>query len=409
VTALALHAVASLVALASVRGEVGMRTEGRSSTVVVPNLPPDTRASYAAVPRAAVLADAWRLDLSGIYSPQIWANDVAARSSPYVNHVGELRLGSRREGEWSVDGSLLGVRARTDPLGDPVGTAAILAARATATAATTIQPVPYEELRAGLAGSIAVGRRDTVSAGGRWSITQGTNPAARELLPPQRAIGTDLALAHRATERDTLRLVTGATWTFTDRPDGTVDATWASALALWRRRLTPTLDAWGGAGAALSREDAPDAASEDLIPVGEAGILRAGEGLALSLEVAARVVPFVDRITGELDPFVEGSCAARWRASRSWAFAATASGGAVTDRETAIAQLDLRGIWMVGETLMFELGLLGRWQHEEDPALPSFREGGVLVAVQYATGPLWARSSASRARGTAGGREERQP
>jgi hypothetical protein len=409
VAALALHAVASLVALASVRGEVGMRTEGRSSTIVVPNLPPDTRASYAAVPRAAVLADVWRLNLSGVYSPQIWEIDVEARSSPYVNHVGELRLGSRREGEWSLDGSLLGVRARTDPLGDPVGTAAILAARATATAATTIAPVPYEELRTGLIGSIALSQRDTVTAGARWSATQGINAAARALLPPQRTIGADLEFAHRVAVRDTLRLVTGATWTFTDRPDGTVDATWARALALWRRQLTLTVEAWGGAGAALIREDAPDTSSQDLIPVGEAGILRAGEGVALSLEAAARVMPFLDRITGELDPFVEASCGARWRASRSWTVAATASGGAVTDRETAIAQLDFRGILTLGERLALEFGLLGRWQHEEDPALPSFREGRVLVAVQFDTGSLWERSSASRARGTATGPQERRP
>ncbi len=390
--AFALPLVASLVQVASLDAELGLRAEGRSTTLDASGLPRATRASVFAIPSATAIADASRLRLTAAYAPRLWTSDVESRSPVLVNHAVDARLETRHEAPWRAEAAASAIRGMIDPLADPWHAAA--AAAEPAQIATTGR-LRYEELRTGVRGELSLGLRTTVSAGAGWQRSRAIEPESRPLLPTQRRASLDASLTRLATERDTLRLDAGARETVTDAPGGRTDTALGSAVATWRRRLSPNLDAWigGGATLALSDDELEGPRTHDVLPRGEAGVARGGEDLALGVEVAARLTTFVDRFTGEVSPMAHLVSALRWRAGERVSFALTASGGARTDGDTVLAGADARVAWALRERLSLELGVTGRWQRErqrEDrPGVPSFAEATAFAGVAWATERLF--------------------
>ncbi len=388
--ALALPLVVALAAGATADVALGVRSEGRTSALAPADLPTETRTALSAEPHAAAVLDAWRLRLGATYAARLWTSDVEAQRSPLVNHTVDARIETRQDRAWRAEATASATRGSTDPLADLSRTTAGAASTAGAAQLPATQPLRYEALRTGARGDLALDLRTTLAAGGTWSASRGADDDARALLPPQRALALDASVAHRVTERDTVRAAGTAGRTSTDAPEGTRTGAFSTASATWRRRLTPRLDGWLGAGAALTYEDAPPASSRrDLLPVGEAGLARGGEDVRVAVELAARVAPFVDRFTGDVRTMADVRCGVRWRATERLSVAGSASGGARTDGETAVAAADLRLSWALRPRLGLEAGVLARWQHERRPELPSFFEGGVVAAVTYETGPLF--------------------
>ena len=381
--ALALPVIASVVAAASADAELGLRAEGRTITLAPSGAPADTRGALLAIPRAALRLDAAALRLQASYAPRFWTSDVADRPSPLVTHEGELRLETRHDRPWRAEAAASAARGRTDPLADPL--AALT--QTGVTEATALDPVPFEALRGGLGGSLAFDLRTTLAGSGSAWRTGGIDAADRIRLPLQRGAGAEVSLAHLVSVRDTLRLRANASGTRTAAVGGDVDAASASASAGWRRRLTERLDGWLEAGAALWWEDRGDEPiRRGALPVGEAGLsYRRGD---VGAELAAQVAPYTDRLTGELDPMVRGRTTLRWQRTPRLTLASTASGGTLLDGDTALATWDARARYAMRERLAFEVAVVGRWQREQRNDLPSFMEGGVVVALAWESGAL---------------------
>lgn len=388
--AIALPLVAALVQAASLDAELGLRAEGRSTTLDASGLPRATRASMFAIPSVTGLADAWRLRLAATYAPRFWTGDVESHVSPLVNHAVDARLGTHHDATWRAEAAASGIRGMIDPLADPWHAAA--AAAGPLQVATTGQ-LRYEELRTGLLVEAALGLRTTISATAGWQVSRAMEPEARSLLPSQRRASLDAALTRLATERDTLRLEASGRQTVTDATGGQTTTTLSSALASWRRRLSPNVEGWLGGGATLAVSDElEEATAYDVLPRGEAGVARAGD-VALGVEIAAHLTTFVDRFTGDVSPMADVMCALRWNAGERIAVAVTTSGGARTDLDTALAVADARMVWTLRERLALEVGVNGRWQHERRPEIPSFVESTAFVGVGYTTERLFGTSA----------------
>ena len=379
--ALALPLLTSLVASASAQADLDLRAEARSTTVSVTGAPSITAGSALVQPRLAGHLDGETLRAALSYQPRFWTSDVTGSSpSPLFDQTVAAGLQARREGIWRAAATATGQRGKTDPLADLVAIAATPAAGQLASTA----PLGYEALHVLGEGELVLDPRTTVAVSGTWAISQGTDAAARALVPQQRAEGGTLSASRLLTERDTLRVATDASRSVIAAPGGDFTATFGTALASWRRRLSPTLDGWAGAGGSLTSQGgagAPTAVTID--PVAQLGVARAPDDRGIALEASARLGPEVDRFTGEVRPTLEGSAGLRWPLAGRIALAATVSGGARTDGETVLGSWDGRAIWTLRDRLALELGLVGRWQRDRRPGIPSFVEVGAIVGFTY--------------------------
>lgn len=378
--------VATLLRAASLDVDLGLRAESRASALEHSELGGVSRASLSAVPRADVVAQAGGLLLETRYAPRLWTSDVKAQASPLVSHTVEARLATVEERTWRAQAMASGFVGKTDPLADPWRVAAGSDAR---WQLATTEPLRYEELRTAARAEVALDLRTTVAGGAAFQVSRPSDPDVRHLLPPQRGGSVEASLTRLATERDTLRLEASGRRTLTGVPAGEIRITSSSAAGSWRRRASPYTQVWLAAGATFVFPDRsrPDASLE-VVPVGEVGLARGGEGLDASLELAARATTYVDRFTGEVNPFAEGVCTVRWRVTPQVSLSLSASGGASTDGETVLTGGDARVLWTLREHLALELGASGRLQDERRPGLPSVREGALVLALVYTIQPL---------------------
>lgn len=374
--------VTSLATLANVAAEVGVRAESRTSTLAPSGIAPDTRSGWLAAGRAGLTIDAWELRFAGSYAPRFWTSDVAARPSPVATHELDARIETRHRAPWTADAEAGVVRGWTDPLADPWQ-----AIQARGAQAATSDSIPFEAVRAGAGTSVPFDLRTTLAGRTAAWRSGGADADARAALPTQRGLALDLSLTHRVDPRDTLRIQALATGTTSALAAGSARTGWMTASARWRRRLSPWVEGWAGGGAALSFEDVPLAPlRRSGFPVGEAGL---GHELPrTSLVLEARIEPYVDRFTAEVGPMALAAGSVRFRWSPRLTLSASASGGARLGGETALATAETAARFALRERLAIELGLLGRWQHERRPELPSFTQGAVLVAIVGDTGPL---------------------
>lgn len=378
--ALALPLLTSLVASASAQADLDLRAEARSTTVSATGAPSITAGSTILQPRLAGRLEGETLGAGVSYQPRFWTSDVTGSPSPLFDQTVAAGLHAHREGVWRTAATATGQRGKTDPLADLLAIATTPASGQLASTA----PLGYEALNARGEGELTLDPRTTVAVSGTWAFSQGTDAAARALLPQQRMAGGTLSASRLLTERDTLRLAADASRSVIAAPGGDFIGTFGTALAAWRRRLSPTLDGWAGAGGSLTSQGgagAPPAVSVD--PVAQLGVARAPDDRGIALEASARLGPEVDRFTGQIRPTLEGSAGLRWPLARRIALAATVSGGARTDGETVLGSWDGRAVWTLRDRLALELGLLGRWQRDRRPGIPSFVEVGAIVGFTY--------------------------
>jgi hypothetical protein len=387
--ALAAPLVASLALLANVDAEVGLRAESRTNTLAPTGLPADTRNGWLVAARSRLALEVAALRLSVSYAPRIWTSDVARRPSPVASQEATARLETYHSAPWTADAEVSATRGRTDPLADPWQS---LQAAQTPQA-ITLSAIPFEGLRAGAGAAVPFDVRTTASARGTWWKSGGADAEARVLLPTQEGVAADLSVRHLVSVLDTLEARASGTGSTTALATGDGRSGWASLAASWRRRLTPTLDGWVGAGATSSIQDAPATpVRRSTFPVGELGV--AHRGPRTSLEVRAGVEPYADRFTAEVGPLVIASCSARFQRSATLSFSARATAGARTGGDTRLATAELTGRLLLRERVALELGLVGRWQHERvpDPApavsAPSFKQGAAIVSLAWDSGSL---------------------
>jgi hypothetical protein len=382
-SALALPLVASLATAIGLDAGVGLRVESRTSTVAPEEFATFMREALLARPRADVSLDAVPLRATASYAATIWTSDVEERPSPRVTHDAQLRLETYHPSPWRAGATVSAARGWTDPLADPVQ--ALLQQGPAQSPA--LEPIEFEAFRGVVDGVFPLDLRTSIGANASAWRSGAVTLADRTAYPVQDGVAAQLSVEHLLSPRSTLRVAATSNATRTELTSGTDQAAWATGTARWRVRMTHAVDAWAGAGVALSRRDVPGAESETERwgrPVGEIGLAYTfGRGDA---ELSAQTVPFTDRFTGDVVLMFQGAGALRWRESPRVSFAVTGSGGASESGDTAIAGLDARGIYAIARRLSVEAAIVARWQHERAVGAPSFAEIGIAVAVAWQSG-----------------------
>lgn len=376
--------VAALLRTASLDVDLGLRAESRSSALSQSDRGRVSRTSVSAIPSAAAVGRAGPLLLETRYAPRLWTSDVAEETSPLVSHTLEARLARYGEGTWRAQVAASGFSGETDPLADPWRVAASDAPWQLATA----EPLRYEELRTAARAEVMLDPRTTVAAGGAFQVSRASEAGFRDLLPTQRGGSVNVALTRLVTERDTLRVDATGRRALTDLPAGRTRIGASGATATWRRRASPRTEVWLSAGASLLVPDPRSGARREVVPAGEAGLARSGEGSDASLELRARATTYVDRFTGDAASFAEGVCTLRWALGPRLLLSVSASGGGRTDGDAILAGGDTRLAWTLRDHLAIEVGASGRLQEERRAGLPSVRQGAVVVALAWAIQPL---------------------
>lgn len=364
--------------------EVGLRTEGRTGEVST-RYGAASRTAVATVPLAALLVDGGATRWVLAYRPRIWSSDVERRPDPLVTHSAEARLEARAGERWRLRLGANGLQGESDPFQDPFQAAG--PAGASLIAAST--PIVYRVLGASAHADVEVSPRTNAGAGASWGDSRGLDATARAVLPVQHAASGDAYATYRLTERDTLRLSASGVRTWTAGPTGEVAGVAASASGGWRRRLSPIVDGWASAGAGFAWTDAPGGPpTRDVLPVAEAGIAVAGDPWRVRAEVSVRMTTYADRISGDQVPAAEGRGTLTWSATDRTTVTASVEERRRTDGQSSLGMTDLWLRWLARRSLTLELGVLGRWQREVRPELPSFSGVAVVGAVTYgAAGP----------------------
>jgi hypothetical protein len=381
--------IACLAAGASVQGDVSARAETLSTTIAPRGRPSDTRVSLSVAPRARVELEALPMRLSTAYAPRFWTNDAEERRSLLVNHVLEGRLDTRHDAPWRAELAAVGTRGWVDPVADVLtaGSAAGPGGAAPPPGGGQVpssEPFEYEALHAGALADVPFGPRTTVVGTARWEISRAVAPADRAIFPVQRNVTMTAVLTRLLAERDELLLTATATQSWTEAIAGTTRSGTSTALATWRRRTSPTVQAWAGAGATFAHFGTlVDPGAIEVLAAANAGVVRAGTELASILRLSGELTTLVDRYTGEVNPTVTVTGALGWRATERVTVETELSGASRTDGVTSLARATARVVWMTRQRAEIAAGIGGRAQHEERPQLPSFLEGIAFVSVAY--------------------------
>lgn len=382
-TAVACSLVAPFALAAHVDADLEFRGESRAHALAAAGTATDTRTELLAAGRARLAVDAWALRLTGTYAPRLSTSDVEDRPAPVASHELTARLETHHGAPWSAEAEVSATRGWTDPLADPWRA---MLARDSPQAAPP-DAVSFEAARAGVAASIPFDLLTTLAARGAAWTSGGADDAARGVFPTQRGAAGEASLMRRVSSRDTVSFQAAGTSNITELPYGVVRTGWVTASAGWRRRITRAVDGWARAGAGLAAEEFPAAPTRgSRLAVGGAGLGYEMGRTSLTLE--GRMEPYVDRFTAAIGPMAVASASLRFRWSPRLALAATGAGGARLGGETSLASAAATGRVALGERTALELSLVGRWQHERSPALPSYRQGAVLLAMVWNSGPL---------------------
>jgi hypothetical protein len=374
--------VALLVEGATFDADLGLRLDSLTSTIEDVRVSPATRTGLSALGTAAAIVDTSPLRYTATYSPRVWTSDVEAQPKPLLNQALDGTVETQPDGSWRLVLGAGGARGSTGPLVQASGVAAGTAARPVQV--PTTDSVTFEEVygRVGLEVPLGLRTKLTGTAGGQASRTIGADAA---LAPLQRGVSLSFGLSRLLTERDTLDASVGAGWTVTDVSAGaTTRSESATALATWRRRLTPSVEGWLGAGASWLRTgDVPAGARASIEPAGEVGVRTTNDARTATASAVVRATTFVDRFTGVVSPAIDARCDVGWRATDRLSFAVTAAGGARTDGSTTVATATARVGWLLREALSLEAGVMGFEQHETVASRPSFVEAAVFASLVY--------------------------
>lgn len=361
-----------------VRLDVGVRAESRAAMLAPSGLDPVTRTTLDLMPRAGLLYDGPPVHVRAAYAPRLRAPASAPARDVTTSHQVDLRAETDTGGLWEIGAGVSAVRGYTDPLSDLW----LLVPSQSPSPTPTTEPQPFESLRTAIFVTNRFGRRTSATGNAAWSVSGGSDAPSRALLPIQRTVALGAALDRNATRRDTLRLSLDATAT---RTDPASDAAWGSASVAWRHDFTRAVQGMASAGGALTYEDAPQRiVRRSLTAVAEGGLSRRDPNGRGAQELAVRVKPAIDRLTGEVSEQLEATATVHRELAQRWWVSSSASGGAHwTPGRSVFGLLDGRVSWAVAHGLAAQLGFLARWQREESGDRPSFFEGATFVALAF--------------------------
>lgn len=374
---MALAAASALVLLLAAPGEprldVGVRAEERTRSFEQGG-ERATLSALEALPMVRVAVDGAEGTAAIAYVPRLRIPDLGAGADLAFLHVAEARIASR-PGALVLRATASAARGEVDLLTERRDTPELQALRTTTLVRTTTA-------RADAALEARPDRRAHVTAAMGWELSNGDDSASRQLLPLARTARASAALAWDASRRDVLSARSGAQ--ATDFP-GTRLLAVADLEGGWRRRISRDLSAWISGGASWSLEDPRGGrASRALLPAGEAGAaLVPARGVTAS--TAARLRTAIDRATERVMPRLELDASLAWPVGRGWTAGARALGAATRgeDGRLRIGRAELRTDRPLGRRTTVGGGVYGEWQRSRDPALPSFSEAGLFVALGW--------------------------
>lgn len=388
-------------------GNVGVETDleatARARQVTLEDVPSRSLAELEVTPRLALFRDGL-LRAAAAYRPRLrvpydlegvpaGADGSAGSGDLEVLHRGEVLLEApiRRD---------LTIRLRGE---GGYGTTDLLS-----TALFSSQPIATTsrirfidaQVTAGL--SAMPTRRTTFSLEAGALEVGGAGPAAREVLPLQRAARLDAALGWNATRIDVLSAVVAAT---ASRFEPISHAAAVRGGGAWQHGVSRTLVLRSGVGTGFAWTDIPGTDPvHALTPWAEVALMHTPRGPRPSADVGIRLDAAADPVSRRIDQRLEAHAAVTWQPGRSWTLATRASGAAIRptangfdiafhDAPTRVGALEARAIHRISSRVSISVAASGRWQRtaaggvESSSALPSFVEWSGLVGISV--GARW--------------------
>jgi len=375
--AAALATALTLAARDDLQLEAGLLTVGRTRTSAPSGGPATTTTEAVLQPRVSAALTGPDVGVALAYRPRLFAPDLLGWDRPDVLHVADVRTTLRLDPAWGLAVVAEGARGTTDML-----TESRRAAVPDLQTITTRQLVRYRSARADLRLDGGLGARTTLGASAGWFLDGGEDAPSRALVPIERGVRGDAALRFSATPRD--QLEGRLDWTGTQLLARTTSL--ARLIGTWRRRVSPTLEAWAGGGAIGAVERQGGGTSRQVFPAAELGASDAARP-NLSEELVARLGAYVDRGTGDVARQLEAVATVRWSFARAWSLSARGAAAARRTPAEEVRRVSFATFlaWAKVEHVTVGGGVYGDWQAVTATGLPSFYEGGLFLALSADT------------------------
>lgn len=416
--------VAALLQAAGLQADATVRVEGRASRLQQQSLGEATNTggrtdtvSTLVAPTLDLTLDAVPFLVKGTYAPQVRTNDyrgngpaqqgsagLETRTWVLPSHTATLRVESLAQSSWRGGASVTGVRARSDPFTDPLMAASMLVGtpqngssaggnvdQVAPQQLPIIGPLEYEEFRSAADTSYTLAdQRTTLGAAAGYRFSRSVDPAYRLYMPTLRSLVVSASVDYQATELDALtaNVTTTHNWTalLTSQNEHPSLTSISTALAQWRRRLSPTLLTIAGAGASMTTRQWGVFQRKDPTyqGLGELGIMRQSPELELTLGADAQVTTTYDRYTGETLNMAVGTLTLGWRVQQETLISLSVLGASETKhRETQFVRGDAHVTRTYGRFWAFDVGIMGHSQKERRPGFPSFTQVVAFVGITY--------------------------
>ncbi len=395
---------------AEARLETGLRVEARAHRAEPAATPAEERAlDLAATPRVGLEARAGAFSLLAGYTPRFAVSDVGPDALTEVLHVGELRLGWRPGATAALALFGTGSAGRTDLVAwDVPGGAGTGSDPTSPTTIATTRRVKLENLRAGAELRLAPSRRLELGLAGSWFQGGGADEQSRATNPVVRGVSASGDLRWNVTRRDALGI--GLAGEQARVAQLRTDSVWASALATWRRRLSPRAEASAGAGAVVLESRLPAPAStgrtteRQTEPAAELGLSwAAAPGVATegaepaaepsrgtAGELGARLGASVDRLTGLAVPSLDARALVRWPLGARLTLHAQGAGTLTWPRagRTRTGHLSAGADLRLATWATLDAGAFVTRQWSEVPGVPRVDVWGGLVGLTLTPRPI---------------------
>lgn len=375
--------------------DAGLRIEALGRRLD-PATPADAHAvDLTAAPRVAAELRGGGLSAQLRYSPTFTAADVGPDHRTVVMNAGDarvafapvpaLRLEAFGHGEAGLEDRTV---LRPEPLAPAGGAGGVGGPVA------TTQRVNVERYRAGGSLRLAPARRGELLFGGAWLLEGGTDATSRATNPLIRGAEASAEARWNASRLDVLGLRAAGVVARAARLR--TDSTWVSALGTWRRRLSPSVELWTGAGAVelWSRKPAAGRTArtteQRLAPAAELGVARTATDLNPTALLSGTLGGTVDRITGVASPSAEVTAAVSWPLARWAAVAASGSGSLLWPDSGTSRLVSVRAgpSFRLATWSRLELAAFRTRQWSTDPLVPTVDSYGASLAVTLEPDPL---------------------
>jgi hypothetical protein len=439
------------VALGSdVRIDAGVQTEARQRRLLDPPSPALRDALDLTInPRLTAAVTGGLGSATATYDPTFTASDLGPDLHRQHMQQGEARLRLGTRPPWRLDAFASGGIGRSDLItqGRNVGAGAGggtggTGASAGPTTISTAATLDLMEWRSGMSLQFAPDRRTQLTLAGEVSEDGGTTPSSQVARPVARAVDGSAELAWRASRLDQLGLRAEATLSRIAALH--IDAAFGTALATWRRNLTPQalLTMGGGVSVLQSRvlrnAQLPETGRDTGRIYTPAGMLGISKAAHVPLPPQDQPVPTltpnpdvddasaraphppvvtpsqaqasdrsrreevtgqlmaswggaVDRTTGVATPSAELVGNVRWPIASAVALVGDASGSLYWPRSrarTRRGQVEMGPSFAFGPQATLQLAAYGSWQHTDDHLVPDVTEYGAFLRLTLTARPL---------------------